>query len=103
MLYTIDWLFYSIIEDKSMATLNVRIDENLKKQAEIVFEEVGLTTSSAINIFFKQVVRTNSIPFELVADVPNKATRKAIKEAEIIAKSGQGYSDMDSLKKALKL
>ena len=85
-----------------MATLNVRIDENLKKQAEMVFEEVGLTTSSAINIFFKQVVRTNSIPFELIADVPNRTTKKAIKEAEIIAKRGKGYSDMDSLKKALK-
>ena len=86
-----------------MATLTIRIDENLKKQAETVFKQVGLSTSSAINIFFKQVVRTSSIPFDLIAEVPNKDTLKSFEEGDRkISKGEKGYQDINSLKEALK-
>ena len=65
-----------------MANVNVRIDSMIKKQAEDVFNNLGLTPSAAINLFYIQVIRTNSIPFELKLDVPNKETLKAIKEVE---------------------
>lgn len=51
-----------------MANLNIRIDDNLKKQAEIVVSDLGLTLSSATTLFLKQVIRCNGIPFELKAD-----------------------------------
>lgn len=51
-----------------MANLNIRIDDTLKKQAEIVFSDLGLSLSAATTIFLKQVVRCNGIPFELRAD-----------------------------------
>ena len=51
-----------------MANLNIRIDDNLKKQAEMVVSDLGLTLSSATTLFLKQVVRCNGIPFELKAD-----------------------------------
>lgn len=86
-----------------MTTLNIRIDETLKEQAESVFDEVGLSISAAINVFFRQVVRTNSIPFELSANVPNKKTIKAIEEGRKMVSEGQkGYRDIESLKEALK-
>ena len=65
-----------------MANVNVRIDADVKKEAEKVFANLGLTTSTAINLFYKQVIRTNSIPFELKAEVPNKETLEALKEVE---------------------
>ena len=86
-----------------MGTLTIRIDENLKNQAETIFKQIGLSTSSAINIFFKQVVRTSSIPFDLIADIPNEETIESIKEGDdIISKGEQGYQDIESFKKALK-
>ena len=86
-----------------MATLTIRIDENLKKQAETVFKQVGLSTSSAINIFFKQVVRTSSIPFDLIAEVPNKDTLVSFEEGDRkVSKGEKGYQDISSLKEALK-
>ena len=65
-----------------MANVNVRIDPLIKKPAEEVFNHLGITPSTAINLFYIQVIRTNSIPFELKLDVPNKETKKAIKEAK---------------------
>lgn len=51
-----------------MANLNIRVDDTLKQQAELIFSDLGLSLSSATTIFLKQVVRCNGIPFELRAD-----------------------------------
>ena len=51
-----------------MAQINMRIDEQLKKDAEMVFDSIGLTTSTAFTLFLKAVVRENRIPFSLTAD-----------------------------------
>lgn len=53
-----------------MATtsITIRMDENLKKQAEVLFEEMGLNMTTAFTIFTKAVVRQNKIPFEITAD-----------------------------------
>lgn len=50
-----------------MATtnLNIRIDENLKKQAEILFSDLGLNMSSAITVFLRSAIDYNGIPFEI--------------------------------------
>ena len=51
-----------------MANLNIRIDDELKTDAEHVLAAMGLTMSAAVNLFLTQMVRTNSIPFEIKAD-----------------------------------
>lgn len=53
-----------------MATtsITIRMDENLKKQAEILFDDMGLNMTTAFTIFTKAVVRQNKIPFEISAD-----------------------------------
>jgi DNA-damage-inducible protein J len=45
--------------------LNIRIDKDLKEQAEVFFGELGLNMSSAFNIFVRQSLRQGKIPFEL--------------------------------------
>ena len=85
-----------------MTNINIRIDDKVKNNAEKVFRALGLTPSAAINLFYVQVARTKSIPFELKIDDPNEETIKAIEEGDIIAKDGKkGYIDIESLKKAL--
>lgn len=51
-----------------MANLNIRVDDTLKKQAEMIFSELGISLSAATTMFLKQVVRHNGIPFELKID-----------------------------------
>lgn len=53
-----------------MATTSVtiRMEENLKKQAEMLFDEMGLNMTTAITMFTKAVVRQGKIPFEITAD-----------------------------------
>lgn len=50
-----------------MATtsLNIRIDEELKKKAELLFADLGLNMSSAITVFLRSSVDYNGIPFEI--------------------------------------
>lgn len=83
-----------------MANVNIRIDKEIKENAEKVFYELGLTPTAAITLFYNQVIRTNSIPFELKLDVPNKETVKAIKEVEKMEKNlnkYKGYKDPNEL------
>lgn len=51
-----------------MASLCIRVDDKVKAEAEKVFSDLGMSTSTAINIFLKQVIRCNGIPFPIVAD-----------------------------------
>lgn len=48
-----------------MAQMTVRIDDNLKVQAEMLFAEIGMPLSTAVTIFLKQAVRSNGMPFPL--------------------------------------
>lgn len=87
-----------------MATtnLNVRVDENLKKSAEELFNELGMNMSTAINIYLKQAVRKQAIPFELKA--PNAETLEAIEEVKQMKEHPElykGYTDVDEMIKEL--
>jgi DNA-damage-inducible protein J len=48
-----------------MAQVNIRIDDNLKKQGEKLFSELGMNFSAAVSIFVSQAVRQGGIPFEV--------------------------------------
>lgn len=83
--------------------LNIRTDKEVKLAAEKIFEELGLNMTTAINIFLRQTIRENGIPFELKLSVPNETTAAAIEEGRKLAydKKARGYSNMDDLKAKL--
>jgi len=54
------------------------IDEELKREAEAIFNELGLNMSTAMNIFLRYSVRYGGIPFDLRIEKPNEETRAAI-------------------------
>ena len=74
-----------------MANVNVRINNDVKANAENVFKRLGITPTTAITLFYNQVIRTNSIPFELKVDVPNDITKKAISELDDMKKNPDKY------------
>lgn len=51
-----------------MAQISLRIDDEVKYDAEKVLNDIGMSMSTAINVFLKTVIRENRIPFELAAD-----------------------------------
>ena len=67
-----------------MATVNmsIRMDTELKKQADAMFADMGLNMTTAMNMFLRQVVRQGRIPFEIATDIPNAETAAAIKEMD---------------------
>jgi len=89
-----------------MATtnLNIRIDADLKKQAEDIFNELGLNMSTALTAFLRQTVRSDGIPFDMKLDTLNTETLAAIKEVERMKKDpsiGKEYTDVDQMMKEL--
>ena len=85
--------------------LNIRTDKAVKAAAERIFEELGLNMTTAVNIFLRQTIRENGIPFELKLSIPNEETAAAIEEGRKLAydKSVKGYKSMEELKEALDL
>ena len=83
---------------------SVRMDSELKKQCEALYGELGMTLTTAINVFLRQSLRTGGLPFEVKLAKPNKETIAAMLEAERIAKdpSVKGYTDLDELFAELK-
>ncbi|MDO4662403.1 MAG: type II toxin-antitoxin system RelB/DinJ family antitoxin [Tissierellia bacterium] len=53
-----------------MAQINLKVDDNVKKKAEYVCNELGLSLSAAINIYLRKIGRENKIPFELSIEDP---------------------------------
>lgn len=54
--------------------INIRIDSELKENAEALFSDLGLSMTAAITIFLKSCVNSNGIPFELRRNHPAKET-----------------------------
>lgn len=52
----------------SQTTLNVRMDEDIKRRFDAFCAEVGMNASVAVNLFVKTVIREQRIPFEISAD-----------------------------------
>ena len=73
---------------KSTTNISIRMDSELKAEAESLFNELGMNLTTAFNIFVRQYLR-----------VPNKETITAMTEAERIAKDSavKGYTDLDEL------
>ena len=73
-----------------------RVSPELKAQAEGILAEIGLSSSDAIRMFYKQVTLRNGLPFE--ARIPNATTRKALRDAE----AGRGMTDYASVDEMFK-
>ncbi|MFF7706513.1 type II toxin-antitoxin system RelB/DinJ family antitoxin [Pseudomonas sp. NPDC007930] len=69
-----------------------RIDEDLKERATAILNACGLSVSDAMRLFFRQVVATEGIPFEV--RVPSARTEKALQEAQDIHRHYHSTAEM---------
>ncbi|MBN1102755.1 MAG: type II toxin-antitoxin system RelB/DinJ family antitoxin [Deltaproteobacteria bacterium] len=60
--------------------IRARIEPGLRDKAESVFRKLGLTTTQAITLFYKQVELRNGLPFDLL--IPNRTTRRTFDDTD---------------------
>ena len=78
--------------------VRARVDSKLKADAEAVLQNLGLTASDAIRLFYRQLALRNGLPFDV--KLPNAETRQAMYEIE----EGEGltrYDDFDQFREAM--
>lgn len=81
----------------STVNLNIRMEKNLKEQLDELCKELGLTTSTAINIFAKAMVRKQALPFKLSLNAENKKTLKAIQNVEAGKNLSHKFKSVDEI------
>lgn len=73
------------------AVINIKINPQVKKEAQKLAEDLGFSLSSLINGYLKQIIRTKSVNFEL-AEEPSEYMIKALKESKADIKTGKVIS-----------
>ena len=68
-------------------TVRARMEPELKKEAESVLKELGLSTTEAIRLFYRQVALRKGLPFDV--KIPNAETREAMR----LAREGENLSE----------
>lgn len=83
----------------STTNFSVRMDSDLKNECEALYRELGMTLTTAINVFLRQSLRVGGIPFDVKLERPNEETIAAMLEAERIAHDPtvKHYTDLDEL------
>ncbi len=77
--------------------LNIRVDEELKRKAEAIFNELGLNMSTAMNMFLRYSVRYGGIPFELRIEKPNAETLFAIDDVNNNRNMSKTFDSVNAL------
>ena len=78
-------------------TLHIRVESDIKVNVENTLNQLGLSTTEAINIFLRQVILNGGLPFEVKLPKPNAETLAAMEEAKAISKTGKGYNSVEQL------
>jgi DNA-damage-inducible protein J len=74
--------------------IRARVSPDLKAKAESILDQIGLSSSDAIRMFYKQITMRKGLPFE--ARIPNATTREVLRDAEA-GKNRTRYADADDL------
>ena len=88
----------------SSANISIRMDADLKRQFESFCSDMGMTMTTAFNVFARKAVREYRIPFEISGDAPNAETVEAIQEVKRMKANpglGKTYSDVDQMMEEL--
>ena len=79
------------------SNVTIRMDEDLRKEATVLFDDLGISLNQAITLFVKQAVREQKIPFEISRNIPNKETLDAFKEIELMKAGKVPYKAYDNI------
>lgn len=88
----------------STSNMSIRIDSDVKAKAQALFSALGIDMTTAINIFLRQAIQHQGIPFNVTLTKPNQETLDAMAEVvdmKIHPEKYKGYTDVDKMMKEL--
>ena len=87
-----------------MGVLQVRVDDELKNQANAIFEELGMDLSTAVRMFLKKSVSVKGIPFETTIDESSLEMERIVRELQKHSEEiGNSEMTLDEINKIIKL
>lgn len=84
-----------------MSSINIRVDDDIKAQAQELFASLGMDMSTAMNIFLRQAIAFGGIPFTIRQPRYNNETEQAMFEAHNGINLSKPYSSVSELREAL--
>lgn len=76
------------------ANIYARIEPDIKKQAEEILSSLGVSASSAINMFYKQIILKKGIPFDITLNTAKPADISLLSEEELSAELEKGFNQI---------
>lgn len=86
----------------STTSMNIRMDSTIKKQAQELFTALGMDMTTAVNIFLRQSIQRQGLPFDVTLRRLNSETLEALEEVQEMKKHPErykGYTDVDAMMK----
>ena len=88
------------------SAINVQVNAKDKELATNILKNLGLNMSTAINMFIKQIIKKDGIPFEVTNPKPSKELLEALEEGETIIKElhegkRTGYNNVNEMMRAI--
>lgn len=77
------------------ANLNIRMNPKVKEEAEDILKSLGIPPSSAIDMFYRQVILTNGLPFDVKLPEKDLLDISSLSQDELIELINQGIKDLD--------
>lgn len=81
----------------STSNINIRVDSEVKQQAEAIFNELGLNMSTAMNMFLRHSIRYGGIPFDLRLNIPNEDTQAAMDDINNKRNISEPFDSIEAL------
>mgnify|MGYP003587494388 CR=1 FL=1 len=85
----------------SNTSMTIRMNEDVKKQTQRIFSDLGLDMTTAINIFLRQTILHNGLPFDVSLNEPNRATLAAMDDIEHRRNIAGPFHSVDDLMRDL--
>lgn len=76
------------------ANIYARIEPDIKKQAEDILSSLGVSASSAINMFYKQIILKKGIPFDITLNTAKPTDISLLSEEELSAELEKGFNQI---------
>lgn len=89
---------------KTDTSMTIRMNREIKQEAQEIFSALGMDMTTAINVFLRQAILFRGFPFDVRLEEPNDETIEAIREVQEMKKNpslGKAYTDVDEMMREL--
>lgn len=83
------------------SAINVNVPSDVKEEATILFNNLGLNMSTAINMFLKKAIYERGIPFDVKEPTPSKELKNALQELDYMEKNPEKYQSFRNVKELM--